>query len=302
MTAKQRRNLQAFIQTLIIFLGNTVAIWLTFFLIQFFKGINEEIEYPGVASFVTDGTILIISFSFLTTILIATTNKFKPNFYNLSSLILILITAIIYAKFTGLGGEQATFDFWEDFLLWLPFLVSTFLLFFAVKNKRSVFRQFSWLKGAKNNGYDYSVFIAFAIAGNKTPKKREDIKIDTHNLESELANLGYTPAFNASNYFSTEHDYQPADIAAKEDFTAIENCRNFLLYYPEAVPTSALIELGYALRDRDNIVIATKNKKVLPFLARGLSDINENVRVIECNDVSHLIEILKENHKDYLLK
>ena len=302
MTAKQRRYLQAFIQTLIIFLGNTVAIWLTFFLIQFFKGINEEIAYPGILSFVSDGTILIITFSFLTTILIATTNKFKANFYNISSLILILITSIIYAKFTGLGGEKETLELWRDCLLWLPFLVSTILMFFALKNQRSVFRQFSWLKGAKSNSFDYSVFIAFAIAGNKTAKKREDLKTDAQNLETELANLGYSPAFNAANYFSTEHDYQPADIAAKEDFTAIENCRNFLLYYPEAVATSALIELGYALRDRDNIVIATKNKNVLPFLARGLSDINENVRVIECNDINHLVEILKENHKDYLLK
>ncbi len=303
MTANQRRNIQAIIQTVAILLGNTVGIWLSYFLIQFFfKGINPDITYPGFRSFLLDGTLLIVTFSFLTTIIISMTNIIKFNFYNILAAIILLFSSIIYSRFIGLGSTLGDGDLLDAWYMWAPFIVATILLFLSLKNQKSVFRRHSWLKGAKNDDFDYSVFLSFAIAGNKTRKQREDLNNDIKRLESKLEEIGYKPNFNASNYFSDEHEYQPPEIAAREDFNAIEKCRNFLFYYPEKVPTSALIELGYALRDRDNILICSKDKHTLPFLARGLGGLSENVKLIECDTIDRLIKILEENHETYLRK
>lgn len=301
MAATNQETRQAIVQTLIIVLGSTVGIWLAYFLIAiFFKGINEEIAWPGFYSFVEDGSFLLMSFSFLTTILIATSIQLRANFYNISALVLLLITAVTYARFIGLGGKKPIENLADAWLLWTPFVASIVLLFFSLKNQKTIFRSLSWLNGAKTNS-KYSVFLSFAIAGAKTSAQRKQIEEDIQGIESTLTELGYDPIFNAANHFSGGQEYQRPEEAAKDDFNAIENCDNFLLFYPQKLVTSALIELGYALRDRDNIIICTKNINTLPFLARKLDSINKNVKVIEFNDTKHLIQLLKTHHAAWFI-
>lgn len=303
MYVNRRRNIRAALQTLAIILGNSVGIWLSYFLIEFyFKGINPNISFPGFETFLIDGTLMVITFSFLTTVLVSMSNRLKHNFYNISAIVLLIVSAIIYSRFIGLGSKVEKGELIKAWYLWVPFIISAILLFFSVKNQKSIFRKHSWLKGAKNDDFDYSVFLSFAIAGNKTKKQREVLMAEIKLLEKKLVDLGYAPNFNASNYFSDEHEFQQPEIAAREDFNAIEKCRNFILYYPEKVPTSALIELGYALRDRDNILICSKDKHTLPFLARGLSALTPDVKILECDTIERLIKTLEEHHETYLKK
>lgn len=276
---------------------------MSYFLIEYyFKGINPEISFPGFEKFLLDGTLLVVTFSLLTTVLISMSRACFFHTYNLLSISLLLITSVVYSRFIGIGNEIDSNNILDSWQMWTPFILSIILLFFSTKNNKSIFRKYSWLRGAKNHRFDYSIFLSFAIAGNKTKKQREDLNSDIKKLETKLEELGYSPIFNASNYFSNEHEYQPPEIAAREDFNAIEKCKNFLLYYPEKVPTSALIELGYALRDRDNILICSKDKHTLPFLARGLSDLDTNFHFLECSTVDRLIKILEEHHETYLKK
>jgi hypothetical protein len=154
----------------------------------------------------------------------------------------------------------------------------------------------------ENNKYEYDIFISFPIAAMPDPIKRKEINDFANNLEKELNKLGYKKNFNASLHFTGKHDHQAPKVAAKIDFDALNKSRNFLLIYPEKLPTSALIELGYALAGNKNIIMCSDNIHTLPFLARGFNETFKNVSFIEYSDTSHLLNILTQTHDTYFTK
>jgi hypothetical protein len=68
------------------------------------------------------------------------------------------------------------------------------------------------------------------------------------------------------------------------------------------LPTSALIELGYALAMGKNIIICSDSIHTLPFLARGLNENYENVKFVEYKDNKHLLDILTQTDAIYFKK
>jgi len=78
-------------------------------------------------------------------------------------------------------------------------------------------------------------------------------------------------------YFAGEHSAKggagaPA-VAAQHDLDALESSRVLILLYPGPVPSSALIELGYALGTGKDCWIFAGRTKDLPFLARELDEV-----------------------------
>lgn len=121
-------------------------------------------------------------------------------------------------------------------------------------------------------------------------------------IEAKLLELGYSNFFDARKTFEGGQIIQPPAEAAKEDFVAIENSKNFLLIYPFQATSSILIELGYALRDGANIIIIKKKDIKLPFLARELNAINnEQVTIVQYNNEADLLKKLSENHYKYFV-
>ncbi|MFW6224977.1 MAG: hypothetical protein ACOC4B_01790 [Bacteroidota bacterium] len=63
------------------------------------------------------------------------------------------------------------------------------------------------------------------------------------------------------------------------------------------------MEFGYAFRDQRNILIITKNEHTLPFLARGLAEVNDNVRTIYYkNDFDNCLRALHAHHEALLVR
>ncbi len=76
-------------------------------------------------------------------------------------------------------------------------------------------------------------------------------------------------------------DYdQPCDSICI-DFDQIKKSDYFIMYYPFALPTSSLIELGYALAIDIPVIIVTPSIKCLPYLAQGIKGINSTSTIIE---------------------
>lgn len=299
MKLSTQRFINSCVKLLINILGNTVGIWFAFLAILFFRDMIPNISWPGIKSFAFSGSLLVTSFSFFTTVLTTTRGMKFVNRYNVLAVMGLVSTALIYTRFIGLGGESAVCKEDANVLLFIPIFFSIILLFFTLKNRKRIFINNSWLSGSGTINKEYSIFLSFAIAGNKNAQQRIKINEQINIIESTFKSLGYSQIFNASHYFSTDHDYQPPDVAAKADFAAIENSKNFVFFYPEKVASSVLVELGYALRDGANVIMLTKNQQNLPFLVRELAQINENVNLIIFKDVKNLCDILKENHKKY---
>lgn len=68
------------------------------------------------------------------------------------------------------------------------------------------------------------------------------------------------------------------------DIAELDKASHFLFIYPIATPTSALIELGYALATNKFITIAHPQNVLLPFMATKLDVIYENINKVIFND------------------
>ena len=129
---KKLKKKVSLIETGLNVLGNTAGIWLTYFiLVVFFRGIIDT-NWKGFSYFVYDGSLLIISFSFITSVLIATIRGFQVNRYNTLASFLFVSNSVIYARHIGIGGIESIDETKWNILLWLPFICSIFLLYFAV--------------------------------------------------------------------------------------------------------------------------------------------------------------------------
>ncbi len=128
-----------------------------------------------------------------------------------------------------------------------------------------------------------SIFIAAPISGfsNETQYleyrngvlKMIEVLRKEHVVFSEIEN------------FAKLDSYEDPGKSALEDFNKISNSDVFILMHPTKMQTSALIELGYALAHKKNIIIVSQ-KKHLPFLTLGLCDVMDNVKIIETANVN----------------
>jgi len=63
--------------------------------------------------------------------------------------------------------------------------------------------------------------------------------------------------------------FEPKE-ALKQDLKAIDESEKFIMIYPSKIHSSVLIELGYAIAKDKEILILTKDKKDIPYLAQDL--------------------------------
>ena len=81
----------------------------------------------------------------------------------------------------------------------------------------------------------------------------------------------------------------------KTDIEELESSSVFILFYPKKICTSALIELGFAVAKKINILIISPNRGILPFMASQMDRVYENVHFIQgdMDDKETLILLLK---------
>jgi hypothetical protein len=69
--------------------------------------------------------------------------------------------------------------------------------------------------------------------------------------------------------------------ATTTDLDALQASTHLLFLYPTRVPTSALIELGYAIALRMPVVAVTGTRASLPFMAQAFDEILPNFVLLE---------------------
>lgn len=69
---------------------------------------------------------------------------------------------------------------------------------------------------------------------------------------------------------NNKSDYDTPEKSISMDLKSIQECEAFILHYPQQVPTSALIELGFAIAFNKKIIIITPKSSMLPYLALGV--------------------------------
>lgn len=129
-----------------------------------------------------------------------------------------------------------------------------------------------------------SVFLATPISGFSKEKDYIKYRMDVMNI---IAHIKYKyNVYSEIEKLTGLNDYDDPGKSALEDFQKILEADIFLLIHPQRMQTSSLIELGYAIANKKNIVIVAKYRD-LPFLALGLSKVMQNIKVIDSNIINN---------------
>lgn len=83
-----------------------------------------------------------------------------------------------------------------------------------------------------------------------------------------------------------ETDYDSPEKSISTDLDSISKCDIFIFHYPKSMPTSALIELGFAIAFNKRIIIITPDKKILPYLSLGVPIFCSNSSIIESDKLN----------------
>ena len=83
------------------------------------------------------------------------------------------------------------------------------------------------------------------------------------------------------------------------DIAELDKATHFLFIYPVETPTSALIELGYALGKNKDIILVHPKNVTLPFMATKMDEVYGNVSKLEFGnlDSKSIARILSELRK-----
>ncbi|MCL1877556.1 MAG: hypothetical protein FWF80_01730 [Defluviitaleaceae bacterium] len=122
-----------------------------------------------------------------------------------------------------------------------------------------------------------TVFIATPIAAFASRCDYDEFRAYLIGLAEKLK--ASVTIFSAALTVPDVLSYDSPASSARQDFLTIEKSEFFVLIYPQNIPTSALVELGYALALKKKILILTVNRDTLPWMLREIDDVYNHVKV-----------------------
>ena len=143
-----------------------------------------------------------------------------------------------------------------------------------------------------------NIFLSTPISQYKSMAELQTYKDSLINLVSQLRK-NHSVCTEIEAIYS-ESDYDTPEKSISKDLESIQKCDLFILHYPKQVPTSALIELGFALAYEKRILIIAPHISTLPFLAQGIPMHCPNSAIIESEKIDlaviKTIENIAENY------
>ena len=143
-------------------------------------------------------------------------------------------------------------------------------------------------KQQKSNG----IFIATPMSSD------EDLFQNLKEIINKI--IPKLSSFNNCNVYYAGEKYDPAigfthaSFAAEQDFKELDKADKVMFIHPKKVASSTLIELGWALAQKKEILIFYRNKADLPFLVRDLNHV-PNVRYYQFKDLENLKHIITKS-------
>lgn len=140
------------------------------------------------------------------------------------------------------------------------------------------------------------LFIATPISTFSDPEEYNAYKKTVVKLVSTLREKHVVSC--EIDEIESEAQYDSPKDSFNKDYSAISKCDTFILHYPSPSPTSALIELGFAIALNKMIIIITPNRSKLPYLVQTLDEVGNNYCIIESNELGtkttkRIIEVLR---------
>lgn len=146
-----------------------------------------------------------------------------------------------------------------------------------------------------------SVFLCGPMASlsdNDAYKKSRKLMMG---IASALQENGFSPTYYGGNEIESIDDFDESIKSVKDNFAQFKQSEFVVVVYPEALPSSVLVEIGYAIALSKPTVIFTKSRDVLPFLLKDIDRTLTNVSVFEYANPDEILKKIKGNGRELFL-
>ncbi|MBA4072712.1 MAG: hypothetical protein C0497_12880 [Gemmatimonas sp.] len=113
-------------------------------------------------------------------------------------------------------------------------------------------------------------------------------------LERELS---LSPIYYAGMALKTPREFEDETLALRNNLSALTASRRFVLVYPRPLPTSALIELGYAMAMKIPTRIFVRDWKHLPFMLRSATRVCPEIAILRYRTLDDVLALLREERE-----
>ena len=151
------------------------------------------------------------------------------------------------------------------------------------------------------SGKAYDLFVSAPMAAFETEAEYQASRKEIFAIVKSIKKYcKFDSVSYAGNEIESQKEFESTDLSVVEDYDACFRSTYFLLIYPLKIVTSALIELGWPMALKKPIIIFTKARGDLPFLARNADAIFSNLRIYEYKSGAEIIQFFHTNGKEIL--
>ena len=144
----------------------------------------------------------------------------------------------------------------------------------------------------------YDLFVSVPMAAFDTTTEYEAFRSATLDCIRGIKNsCAFSDVFYAGQGLGSFEEFESEDLSVAQNYSALKNSSNFLLIYPKKLPTSALIELGWAMVMNKPIIIFSKGRDELPYLMKNADSIYKNIAIYEYKKSSDIQKRFSANKR-----
>jgi len=210
--------------------------------------------------------------------------------------IALAVLAAILTVVTGSFGP------WKPLFWFLPVVGLGAVIRAAFDVHRRALLLLPGAPGAVRNGFD--AFIAAPMASTESDSEYSAVKAVVDVVVRRLRqDCGLRRIYWAGEDLDRKKDFDPGDRAYVENFTALIQSRVLIVLFPRSIPSSILVEAGYAFAHRIPTLIFVQDTADLPYALQQLSQVHQWVKVYSAgknNFLEHVERILTK-HGDKIL-
>jgi len=151
------------------------------------------------------------------------------------------------------------------------------------------------------------VFLAYPMAAWDDPTTFQHERGNALQvIEALRGHTGIKSIYFAGQKITSIAEFEEHDVAAEIDLKGIDECKYFVMVFPEKLVSSVLFEAGYALAKRKPAIYFVRDQTHLPFIMRNISSLPKeqfpSVKVYEYQDINSLLHLIEVNKKHLLPK
>lgn len=144
----------------------------------------------------------------------------------------------------------------------------------------------------------YDVFLSCPMAGVNSDARYQEVRKEALRVAKCLEKeCRFRVFFAGRDVMSKSRFDADFDYSLAQDIRTLEESRYFLLYYPERIVSSVLVEAGMALALKKPALYFVRNRMHLPFMLQRAESL-ASVKVCEFKTTNRLLTIIRDYKKD----